>query len=120
MVTAAIVGGLAAFVPRTKKPIWRITLLGLFGVLAAYFYGLAMTALTLPLFVGANSPLAFDGNLPLSENLMRLVIFDFTTGGFIWNTGRAVTTAVLIALMGKTLIAALERTTTRVFVKFDA
>ena len=119
MLLAALVGGVSGWIPRPKRLAWRLGILSLFGIFASYLYGLSITALTLPLFVGADSPLTLDPNLSLSENLTRLVIFDFTTGGFIWNTGRAVTTVALIWLTGKTLIAALERTTTRVFVKFE-
>ena len=120
MLLAALVGGVSGWLPKPDRLPWRLGILSLYGIFASYLYGLSITALTLPLFVGLDSPLAFDASRPLTENLARLVIFDFTTGGFIWNTGRAVTTVSLIWLTGKTLIAALERTTTRVFVKFEA
>jgi hypothetical protein len=48
------------------------------------------------------------------ENISRFVQFEIVSGGLLWDTGRAITTVVLIALVGKTLMIALERVTNRV------
>jgi hypothetical protein len=48
------------------------------------------------------------------ENISRFVQFEIVSGGLLWDTGRAITTVVLITLVGKTLMIALERVTNRV------
>ena len=120
MISAALVGLAAGFLPKPKNMRIRLFWLCSYGVISSYVYGLFMTAWTWPLFVGAGSSVAFLAGGSIWENTWRLLVFDFVSGGFIWNTGRAITTVTLLLLTGKTLVTTLERATTRVFVKFEA
>ncbi|MFM2024546.1 MAG: hypothetical protein RLZZ56_559 [Actinomycetota bacterium] len=113
LIAAALVGAGAGLVPKHNSPKIRLVWLSGFAVLASFFYGIFLTAFTWPLFVGPNTSLSFLEGGSLGENVIRFIQFELVSGGFIWDTGRAVTTATLIALTGKALMATLERAATR-------
>ena len=54
---------------------------------------------------------------PVVENLHRYLVFDATTS-LGWDTGRAITNALLIALAGRAVLGALRRAARRA--SFDA
>ena len=113
IIAAALVGAGAGFVPKPNSHKIRLVWLSGFAVLASFFYGIFLTAFTWPLFVGPNTSLSFLEGGSLGENVIRFIQFELVSGGFIWDTGRAVTTVALIALTGKALMATLERAATR-------
>ena len=113
IIAAALVGAGAGFVPKPNSHKIRLVWLSGFAVLASFFYGIFLTAFTWPLFVGPNTSLSFVEGGSLGENVIRFIQFELVSGGFIWDTGRAVTTVALIALTGKALMATLERAATR-------
>ena len=113
IIAAALVGAGAGLVPKPNSPKIRLVWLSGFAVLASFFYGIFLTAFTWPLFVGPNTSLSFLEGGSLGENVIRFIQFELVSGGFIWDTGRAVTTVALIALTGKALMATLERAATR-------
>lgn len=113
IIAAALVGAGAGVVPKPESTKLRIFFLSIFGVVASFFYGIFMTAWTWPLFVGPNTSLSYLEGGSLQENVSRFIQFELVSGGFLWDTGRAITTVVLITLTGKALMATLERAATR-------
>jgi len=113
MIAAALVGFGAGVVPKVSSTKLRLTCLSIYAVISSYFYGIFMTAWTWPLFVGPNTSLSFIEGGSLAENVSRFIQFELVSGGLIWDTGRAITTVLLITLTGKALMATLERAATR-------
>ena len=68
-----------------------------------------MTMWNWPYLAGAGSSVSYAAGAGLVENLTRFVRFEIVTGGLIWDLGRAVTTVILIAVTGTTLLATLNR-----------
>ncbi len=113
MIAAALVGFGAGVVPKVSSTKLRLTFLSIYAVISSYFYGIFMTAWTWPLFVGPNTSLSFIEGGSLAENVSRFIQFELVSGGLIWDTGRAITTVLLITLTGKALMTTLERAATR-------
>ena len=113
MIAAALVGFGAGVVPKVSSTKLQLTFLSIYVVISSYFYGIFMTAWTWPIFVGPNTSLSFIEGGSLAENVSRFIQFELVSGGLIWDTGRAITTVLLITLTGKALMATLERAATR-------
>jgi len=113
LIAAAMVGAGAGLLPKVRSSELRIGLLSVFAVFASFFYGVFITAWTWPLFVGPNTSLSYLEGGSIAENVSRFIAFELVSGGFLWDTGRAVTTVALLVLTGKALMAALERAATR-------
>jgi energy-coupling factor transport system substrate-specific component len=113
LIAAAMVGAGPGLLPKVRSSELRIGLLSVFAVFASFFYGVFITAWTWPLFVGPNTSLSYLEGGSIAENVSRFIAFELVSGGFLWDTGRAVTTVALLVLTGKALMAALERAATR-------
>jgi energy-coupling factor transport system substrate-specific component len=99
MMAAGLVGIGAGLLGLHK---WKKRLLAVAGysVLASFFYGALMTLWTWPFLAGLGS----------------FIRYEVVTGGLLWDFGRAVTTVVMVALTGKTLLVTLSRASNRVLV----
>ena len=86
----------------------RITL-SAYAVIASFSYGALMTIWNWPFLAGVGSSLSYRPGAAIIENLQAFLRYEIFTGGLLWDLGRAVTTVVLIALTGKTLLATLRR-----------
>jgi len=95
----------------------EIALLAAYGAVSAYFYGLVLNLSFWPFTLGAHTRLSFIPGAPFVENLHRYLVFNATTS-LGWDTGRAITNALLIALAGRPVLNALRRATRRA--AFDA
>jgi energy-coupling factor transport system substrate-specific component len=123
MVCAAWVGLGAGLLPRRVlgKPLrgrGEIALLVVYGVVCAYLFGLLMNLSTWPYTFGIAVPgqegsLAFIAGAPLLENLHRFGIYTLLTSTGGWDTGRAITNAAAIVLLGPALLATLRRAARR-------
>jgi energy-coupling factor transport system substrate-specific component len=109
MMGAGLVGLGAGLIPKTSKRWSQVLLMMCFAVLAAYLYGALMTMWNWPFLAGSDGALAYVAGAPVTENLMRFLQYEVITGGLLWDTGRAITTASLIALTGPALLATLRR-----------
>jgi energy-coupling factor transport system substrate-specific component len=72
-----------------------------------------MTLWNWPFLAGTGSAVAYSGGAPFPRNLSHFINYEILTGGFIWDTGRAITTSVLIALTAPALLATLKRAANR-------
>ncbi|MEW2502016.1 ECF transporter S component [Amycolatopsis sp. NPDC047767] len=112
MLASSLVGLGAGLLPRAVRGRWEIALLAAYGVVAAYFYGLAMSMFTWPFLAGASS-LDFVPGAPLGANLHRFLVFTVLTSTLGWDTGRALTNLVAILVLGPAILTLLRRAARR-------
>ncbi|WP_428962932.1 ECF transporter S component [Micromonospora fluostatini] len=109
MLAASWIGLGAGLLPARLRGRAEIAALAGYGMIAAYAYGLLMNLWFWPFSTGADTQLSYVADAPLLENLHRFAVFTAVTSTFGWDTGRAITTAVAIALVGPAVLAALRR-----------
>ncbi|WP_406639508.1 ECF transporter S component [Amycolatopsis sp. WGS_07] len=112
MLASALVGLGAGLLPRRVKGRWEIALLAVYGVVAAYFYGLAMSLFTWP-FLASHTALDFVPGAALGDNLHRFLVFTVLTSTLGWDTGRALTNLVAILVLGPAILTVLRRAARR-------
>ena len=113
MMGAALIGLGAGLIPHaTKKWLEKLNLI-IYAVIASFTYGALMTLWNWPYLAGTGTQISYVAGAPLVDNLTRFLQYEIVTGGLIWDTGRAITTSVLILLTGSALIATLSRAATR-------
>jgi energy-coupling factor transport system substrate-specific component len=113
MMAAALVGLGAGLIPHVKKSWLTKTYLVSYAVIAAFAYGALMTLWNWPYLAGTGTQISYVAGDPLISNLTRFLQYEIVTGGLVWDTGRAITTSVLILLTGTALVATLQRAATR-------
>nr|WP_179670140.1 ECF transporter S component [Nocardioides thalensis] len=119
MLVAGWVGMGAGLLPRRVGGRAEIVLLVVYGVLAAYVYGLLMNLWGWPFIVGIQVPgqdsteLSYVPGAPLLENLHRFLLYTLLTSTGGWDTGRAITNALAIALLGPAVLTTLRRSARR-------
>lgn len=110
MMAAGLVGIGAGALPRLRSP--RVTLIA-YAMLASFIYGGLMTLWNWPLLAGTDTAVSYIPGAGPLINLQQFVKYELFTGGLLWDTGRALTTSVLIALTAPALITTLNRAATR-------
>jgi energy-coupling factor transport system substrate-specific component len=116
MFACAWIGLGAGFLPRLTGR-REIAMLAAYGAVSAFFYGLVLNLSFWPFTIGAATRLSFVPGASIIENLHRYALFDVTTS-LGWDTGRAITNAVLIVLAGRAVLGALQRAARKA--SFDA
>jgi energy-coupling factor transport system substrate-specific component len=100
----------------------EVAMLVVYGIVVAYLFGAIMNLWFWPYVMGASqggpSDLAYIPGGPLLENLKRFGWFTLITSTAVWDTGRAVTSSILLILVGRPVLLALRRTLRRA--AFDA
>jgi energy-coupling factor transport system substrate-specific component len=118
MLAASWVGLGAGLLPRRVRGRAEIAMLGLYGVVSAYAYGLLMNLSFWPFAVGPGTQVSFVAGGPVLENLRRFLGFTLVSSTAGWDTGRALTNLVAILLVGPAVLVALRRAARRA--AFDA
>lgn len=118
MLCAAWVGLGAGLLPRRFTGRAEIALLAAYGVLASYLYGALMNLSGWPFLLGISVPgadgdLAFDPSAGPLHNLRTFVAYTLITSTGSFDTGRAITTAVAVVLLGPAVLATLRRASRR-------
>lgn len=118
MLVSAWVGMGAGLLPRRVTGRWEIALLIAYGALASYAFGLLMNLSGWPFVLGVQVPgregsLAFVPGAPVLENLQTFVVYTLITSTGSFDTGRAITTGVAIALLGPAVLTTLRRASRR-------
>jgi energy-coupling factor transport system substrate-specific component len=120
MLCSAWVGMGAGLLPRRFAGRGEIAMLAAYGVGAAYAFGLLMNLSSWPFVLGIAVPghtgLSFVPGDPLSDNLHRFLVFTLVTSTGSFDTGRAITTAVAIAVLGPAVLTTLRRAARRAVV----
>jgi len=113
MMAAGLLGFGAGTIPKTNIRWLRTTLMGVYAIVGAYAYGALMTMWNWPYLLGNGTSISYLPGAPVAENIWRFVQFEIVTGGLVWDTGRAVTTLVLVLLTAPALLTTLERVARR-------
>lgn len=113
MLCAAWVGLAAGLLPKRVKGKGEIAMLCAAGVVSAYAYGAMMNLWFWPFISGTDGgalgSLDYVAGAPLHENLVRFGWFTLLTSTGGWDTGRAITTALALALLGRPVLTVLMR-----------
>jgi energy-coupling factor transport system substrate-specific component len=118
MLGAAWVGLGAGLLPRRVSGRAEIALLAAYGVVAAYGYGLLMNMSSWPFTLGIEVPghsgsLSFVPGDPIAANLHRFLVYTLLTSTGSFDTGRAITNAVAIVVLGPAVLTTLRRAARR-------
>jgi len=111
MLGAAWVGLGAGLLPRARGR-REVALLAGYGALAGLAYGVLLNLSFWPFALGGGTSVSFVAGDAVADNLRRLLAFGLATS-LAWDIGRAVTTAVLIAVTGPVLLRTLRRAAIR-------
>lgn len=117
MIASAWIGLGAGLLPQRPRGKAELAMLAGYGIVAAYFFGFLMNMWFWP-YLAQGTQLAFVPGDPLAQNLHRFLMFTLTTSTLGWDTGRALTNAVVIMLVGRAVLTALRRAARRA--AFDA
>lgn len=105
----------AGLLPRLGDPVTprgrtrELVMLMTYGVLASYAFGLIMNLWFWPIAVGPGTTVSFLEGAPLLDNITRFVVYSLASSTLTWDTVRAITTVIGLALMGKPALQALRR-----------
>lgn len=109
------VGAGAGLLPRVTigPPRWasrlEIAVLVAYGAVASYAFGLVMNLWFWPFAVGTGTGISYSPGAPLGQNVASFGLYSLVTSTLTWDTVRAITTTVGIALAGRGVLAALRR-----------
>ncbi len=124
MLAAGWVGLGAGLLPgrgRGRARLGELAMLIVYAIVAAYFYGAIMnlwswptlTGIATPGFTGSAGGLDYVPGAPWSANLQRFGLYTLLTSTAGWDTGRAIGTAVAIAVLGRPILDVLHRAARR-------
>lgn len=118
MLASAWVGMGAGLLPRRVSGRWEIAMLVVYGVAAAFAFGLVMNLSSWPFVLGIEIPghtggLSFVPGAPLLENLQRFGIYTLLTSTGSWDTGRAITNTIALVVLGPAVLTTLRRAVRR-------
>jgi energy-coupling factor transport system substrate-specific component len=118
MLASAWVGMGAGLLPRRATGKWEIAMLVVYGIVAAYAFGLVMNMSSWPFTLGIEVPghvggLSFVPGDPLLENLHRFGVYTLLTSTGSWDTGRAITNTIALVALGPAVLTTLRRAVRR-------
>jgi energy-coupling factor transport system substrate-specific component len=122
MLVSAWVGMGAGLLPRQLTGRVEIVVLCAYGVVAAYAFGILMNLSGWPFVAGIAIPgeegsLSYVPVAPVLENLHRFALYTLLTSTGGWDTVRAITNGVAIALLGPAVLTTLRRASRRALVR---
>lgn len=107
MLGAAYFGMGAGLLPKKVRGLAEIIMLCVYGVILSFVFGIVMDFAFWPFNI-LSPDNAFNPEAPLLTNLHRFMIWNLATG-MGWNTGRAITNAVLICVLGPAVLRVVRR-----------
>lgn len=117
MLCSAWIGMGAGLLPRRVRGTREVVMLIGYGIVAAYLFGLLMNLYSWPFLAGTDisghANLAYVPGDSLLDNLHRFGIYTLVTSTGGWDTGRAITNALAIALLGRPVLVVLRRAARR-------
>ena len=111
MFGCAFVGLVAGLLPPVARRL-EVPMLAAYGAISSYAFGFLINLSFWPFNTDPHSTIAYRPGAPLSINIHRYLVFDATTS-LGWDTGRAITTATCILILGPALLATLRRASRR-------
>ena len=118
MLVSAWVGLGAGLLPRRFTGRAEIAMLVVYGIFAAYAFGILMNLSGWPFVLGIEVPghsgaLSYVAGDPLLENLRRFGMYTLLTSTGSWDTGRALTNSVALIVLGPAVLTTLRRAARR-------
>jgi energy-coupling factor transport system substrate-specific component len=113
MMAAGLIGLVAGMLPKPKARWLELATLVTFAVIGAYAYGALMTLWNWPFLLGVGTDISYLPGAGFFENIIRFFKYELLTGGLLWDTGRAITTSVLIVITAPALLTTLKRAARR-------
>jgi energy-coupling factor transport system substrate-specific component len=110
MVAVGWMGLGAGLLPKGSWPV-RLAWLAAYGAVAGYLFGAIMNLWSWP-FLTDGSPIAWDPGASAATNLRHYATF-YAATSFVWDTFRAVGNVVLVLVLGRPLLGALDRAARR-------
>ncbi|MGH3159138.1 MAG: ECF transporter S component [Streptosporangiaceae bacterium] len=111
MFGCAWVGMFAGLLPPLRGKA-EIGMLAAYGAVSGYFFGFMLNLSFWPFSLDPSSSIAYQPGLSFVEQWHRYLLFDATTS-LGWDTGRAVTNVLAIAIAGPAALAAFRRAARR-------
>lgn len=111
MLASGLLGLGAGLLPQLRGRS-EIVLLAVYSAVASFAYGWLIDFSFWPFAAGGDSQISFDADAGPWANLVRFFWFNVATS-MGWNLGRAVTTIVLLVLLGPPLLRILRRAARR-------
>jgi energy-coupling factor transport system substrate-specific component len=87
----------------------ELVMLMVYGALASYAFGVIMNLWFWPIAVGPGTTVSFVEGAGFLENITSFVVYSLASSTLTWDTVRAITTVIGLALVGKTALQALRR-----------
>lgn len=112
MLGASWVGLGVGAVPRRLRGAGEVVALAAYSVVAALLFGLAMNLSFWPFQVGDGTAVSFVAGDPVAVNLRRFLVFSLATS-LGWDVGRAITTALGVAVLARPALMTLRRAAAR-------
>ncbi len=112
MLAASWMGLGAGLLPPVRGRL-ELAMLGGYAIVSSLAYGLAMNLSFWPYSAGLGTEVSYVAGAPLLENLQRFGVFTLVTS-LGWDIGRAITTVVLLFVVGPPILGALRRAARRV------
>lgn len=112
MLGASWVGLGAGLLPARLRGWGEVAALAGYGVLASLAYGWAMNLAFWPFQLGSGTAISFVPGDAVGDNLRRFVLYSLATS-LAWDLGRALTTALGVAVLGRPVLATLRRAAVR-------
>lgn len=103
------VGAGAGLLPRRLRGKSEVAMLAAYGIVSSYLFGLVMNMWFWPFAVGAGTSISYTPGAGLTENLGSFLVYSLLTSTLSWDTLRAVTTVLGLALVGRALLRSLRR-----------
>jgi len=121
MLASAWVGMGAGLLPRNVRGAREIAMLVVYGIFAAYAFGLLMNMSSWPFTLGIEvqghtGGLSFVPGDSLQDNLHRFGIYTLLTSTGSWDTGRAITNTIALVVLGPAVLTTLRRAVRRAVV----
>lgn len=118
MLCSAWIGMGAGLLPRRVRGKAEIAMLVGYGIVVAYLFGFLMNLWFWPFITGAevdyySGHISYVPGAPVLDNLHRFVMFTVLTSTAGWDTGRAITNAVAILVVGPAILTTLRRAVRR-------
>ena len=110
MMTAAWIGMGAGLLPwRGARGRREIGLLVVYAVIVSYLFGALMNLWFWPFLLEEGGQLSYVPGAPVLENLHTFLLYTLATSAWGWDTGRAITNAVAITVVGPAVLLVLRR-----------
>jgi energy-coupling factor transporter ATP-binding protein EcfA2 len=105
----AWVGAGAGLLPRRVRGKAELWMLCGYGAVASYLFGLLTNLWFWPFAVGTGTGISYVAGAPLGTNLSSFLLYSLVTSTAGWDTLRAITTIIGIAVVGRAILAAFRR-----------